>query len=125
MSTVSEMRPRAAAQDDFLPIHGTDYIELYVGNAKQSAHFYRTAFGFTWEGYAGLETGVRDRASYVLQQGKLGPVLTTPLQPDSLIADHIRRHGTASATWPCGSKTPKRRTARRPPAGPGDGTGVF
>ncbi len=116
MLTVSEMRPRAAALDDFLPIHGTDYIELYVGNAKQSAHYYRTAFGFTWEGYAGLETGVRDRASYVLQQGKVRLVLTTPLQPDSPIADHIRRHGDGVrdvALWVEDAESAYRETTAR------------
>ncbi len=78
---------------DFLPINGTDYIELYVGNAKQSAHFYRSAFGFRLVAYAGLETGVRDRSSYVLQQDKIRLVLTSPLQPDHPISDHIRLHG--------------------------------
>ena len=64
--------------DDFLPLLGTDYVELYVGNAKQAAHFYKTAFGFQSLAYAGLETGVRDRTSYVVQQGKIRLVLTTP-----------------------------------------------
>jgi 4-hydroxyphenylpyruvate dioxygenase len=63
--------------NDFLPINGTDYIEFYVGNAKQAAYFYRTAFGFKLVAYAGPETGVRDRASYVLQQNKVRFVLTT------------------------------------------------
>ncbi len=79
--------------DDFLPLLGTDYVELYVGNAKQAAHFYKTAFGFQSLAYAGLETGVRDRVSYVLQQGKIKLVLTTPLQSDTLISDHIKKHG--------------------------------
>lgn len=78
---------------DFLPINGTDYVELYVGNAKQAAHYYKTAFGFQSLAYAGLETGVRDRASYVLQQDKIRLVLTTPFDPDSDISDHIRQHG--------------------------------
>ena len=81
------------AADDFLPISGTDYVELYVGNAKQSAHFYKTAFGFQSLAYAGLETGVRDRASYVLQQDKIRLVLTTPLDSQSEISNHIRKHG--------------------------------
>jgi 4-hydroxyphenylpyruvate dioxygenase len=81
--------------DDFLPLLGTDYVELYVGNAKQAAHFYKTAFGFQSLAYAGLETGVRDRASYVLQQGKIRLVLTTPLTSKSPIADHIKKHGDA------------------------------
>jgi 4-hydroxyphenylpyruvate dioxygenase len=81
--------------EDFLPLLGTDYVELYVGNAKQAAHFYKTAFGFQSLAYAGLETGVRDRASYVLQQDKIRLVLTTPLKSESYIADHIRKHGDA------------------------------
>jgi 4-hydroxyphenylpyruvate dioxygenase len=64
---------------DFLPLLGTDYIELYVGNAKQAAHYYKTAFGFQSLAYAGLETGVKDRTSYVLEQDKIRLVLTTPL----------------------------------------------
>ena len=79
--------------EDFLPLLGTDYVELYVGNAKQSAHFYKTAFGFQSMAYAGLETGVKDRASYVLQQDKIRLILTTPLHKDSKIADHIKKHG--------------------------------
>lgn len=78
---------------DFLPINGTDYVELYVGNAKQAAHYYKTAFGFQDLAYAGLETGVRDRTSYVLQQGKIRLVLTTPFDPESEIAQHLRLHG--------------------------------
>jgi len=81
------------AAQDFLPINGTDYVELYVGNAKQAAHFYKTAFGFQELAYAGLETGVRDRVSYVLVQDKIRLVLTTPFDPNSEISDHIRRHG--------------------------------
>lgn len=78
---------------DFLPLLGTDYVEFYVGNAKQAAHFYKTAFGFQSLAYAGLETGVRDRASYVLQQDKVRLVLTTALHEDSPIGDHVRKHG--------------------------------
>lgn len=78
---------------DFLPINGTDYIELYVGNAKQAAHFYKTAFGFQNLAYAGPETGVRDVASYVLQQGKIRLVLTTPLKSSNPISEHIYKHG--------------------------------
>lgn len=81
--------------EDFLPLLGTDYVELYVGNAKQAAHYYKTAFGFQSLAYAGLETGVRDRASYVLAQGKIRLVLTTPLNSHSPIAEHIKRHGDA------------------------------
>ncbi len=78
---------------DFLPINGTDYVELYVGNAKQAAHFYKTAFGFQSLAYAGLETGVRDRVSYVLKQDKIRLVLTTPLHSDSPVGEHIKKHG--------------------------------
>ncbi|MDZ4757337.1 MAG: 4-hydroxyphenylpyruvate dioxygenase [Bacteroidota bacterium] len=78
---------------DFLPINGTDYVELYVGNAKQAAHYYKTAFGFQDLAYAGLETGVRDRTSYVLQQGKIRLVLTTPFEGESEIAKHLAKHG--------------------------------
>ena len=78
---------------DFLPINGTDYVELYVGNAKQSAHYYKTAFGFQSLAYAGLETGVRDKTSYVLVQDKIRLVLTTSFDPDSEISNHVRKHG--------------------------------
>ncbi len=79
--------------EDFLPLLGTDYVELYVGNAKQSAHYYKTAFGFQSEAYAGLETGVKDRVSYVLKQDKIRLVLTTPLTEGGLINEHINKHG--------------------------------
>jgi len=78
---------------DFLPLLGTDYVEFYVGNAKQSAHYYKTAFGYQSLAYAGLETGVRDRTSYVLKQDKIRIVLTTPLTQDSPIHDHLKKHG--------------------------------
>ncbi len=78
---------------DFLPLLGTDYIEFYVGNAKQAAHFYKTAFGFQSLAYAGLETGVKDRASYVLKQDKIRLVLTTPLNSSSPINEHLAKHG--------------------------------
>jgi 4-hydroxyphenylpyruvate dioxygenase len=84
--------------NDFLPINGTDYIEFYVGNAKQAAYFYRTAFGFKLVAYAGPETGVRDRASYVLQQNKVRFVLTTPMHPGNDIANHINHHGDGVKT---------------------------
>src|SRR6188474_367921 len=80
-------------QTDFLPLQGTDYVEFYVGNAKQSAHYYITAFGFQPLAYAGPETGVKDRASYAVRQNKLTVVLTTPLRPGNEIADHIYKHG--------------------------------
>src|ERR1043165_4040618 len=78
---------------DFLPINGTDYVELYVGNAKQAAHYYKTAFGFQSLAYSGLETGNKEYCSYVLGQDKIRLVLTTPFNPDGDFAGHIRRHG--------------------------------
>ncbi|MBI3234089.1 MAG: 4-hydroxyphenylpyruvate dioxygenase [Bacteroidetes bacterium] len=78
---------------DFLPINGTDYVELYVGNAKQAAHYYKTALGFQDLAYAGLETGIKDRTSYVLQQGKIRLVLTTPFDTESDISKHLMKHG--------------------------------
>ncbi len=88
---ISELKPDTIK--DFLPLNGTDYIELYVGNAKQAAHFYKTAFGFQSLAYAGPETGVKDRASYVLIQNKIRLVLTTPLKSDHPISEHIKKHG--------------------------------
>ncbi|MDA8650773.1 MAG: 4-hydroxyphenylpyruvate dioxygenase [Flavobacteriaceae bacterium] len=88
--------------EDFLPLLGTDYVELYVGNAKQSAHFYKTAFGFQTEAYAGLETGAKDRVSYVLRQDKIRLVLTSPLVAGGALNDHINTHGDgvkAVALW--------------------------
>src|SRR4051794_15604622 len=78
---------------DFLPLQGTDHVKLYVGNAKQAAHYYMSAFGFQALAYGGPETGIKDRCSYVLRQHKLTLVLTTPLHPGSEIADHIFLHG--------------------------------
>ncbi|MBN8837736.1 MAG: 4-hydroxyphenylpyruvate dioxygenase [Sphingobacteriia bacterium] len=80
-------------QTDFLPLQGTDYVEFYVGNAKQAAHFYKTAFGFQSLAYAGPETGVKGKASYAIRQNKLTFVLTTPLTTDNAIADHVYKHG--------------------------------
>ena len=90
--------PTSAETHDVFPINGTDFIEFYVGNAKQASHYYRAAFGFHLVAYRGPETGTRDRASYVLQQGKIRLVLTTPIRPDASdearwIADHVHRHG--------------------------------
>jgi 4-hydroxyphenylpyruvate dioxygenase len=98
MATTIETAPNAAPAKDTFPINGTDYIEFYVGNAKQAAHYYRAAFGFQLVGYRGPETGVRDRASYLLQQDKIRFVLTTPIRPDlseeaKVIAQHIYDHG--------------------------------
>ncbi|PWA04288.1 4-hydroxyphenylpyruvate dioxygenase [Flavobacterium psychrotolerans] len=78
---------------DFLPLLGTDYVELYVGNAKQAAHFYKTTFGFQSHAYCGLETGSRDKVSYVLKQDKILLVLTTALTSDSPISEHVKKHG--------------------------------
>ncbi|HIB47655.1 MAG TPA: 4-hydroxyphenylpyruvate dioxygenase [Flavobacteriaceae bacterium] len=88
--------------EDFLPLLGTDYVELYVGNAKQAAHFYKTAFGFQSLAYAGLETGLKDRVSYVLQQDKIRLVLTSPLNKGGDINRHLDEHGDAAkviALW--------------------------
>ena len=93
MSTLIEpILPNTIAAD-FLPLQGTDYVEFYVGNAKQAAHFYKTAFGFQSLAYAGPETGVKDKVSYVICQNKLTFVLTTHLRGDNEIADHIYKHG--------------------------------
>jgi 4-hydroxyphenylpyruvate dioxygenase len=100
----------AKTQQDFLPLKGTDHVEFYVGNARQAAYYYRTAFGMSLVAYAGPETGQRDRASYVVQQGKIRFVFTTSLRPGCPIADHVARHGDgvrvialevddASAAW--------------------------
>jgi 4-hydroxyphenylpyruvate dioxygenase len=83
----------ASVEQDFLPLNGTDHVEYWVGNARQAAHFYRTAFGFRLAAYRGPETGLRDRASYVLVQNKIRLVLTTPLHPDHPITEHVRTHG--------------------------------
>lgn len=95
MSTAPDAAVAAAPANvkDFLPLNGTDYVEFYVGNAKQAAHYYKTAFGFQSLAYAGPETGVKDRTSYVLVQNKLRFVLTTPLHPNNDIAAHIAAHG--------------------------------
>jgi 4-hydroxyphenylpyruvate dioxygenase len=96
MATMTQ--PVQETATDTFPINGTDYIEFYVGNAKQAAHYYRAAFGFRLVAYRGPETGTRDRASYVLQQDKIRFVLTTALRPGesaeaAAVADHVHRHG--------------------------------
>jgi 4-hydroxyphenylpyruvate dioxygenase len=83
----------AATATDTFPINGTDYVEFYVGNAKQASHFYRTAFGFQLVAYRGPETGVRDRASYLLQQNKIRLLLTTAIRPNHPAAEHVHKHG--------------------------------
>ena len=92
-TTIAAPNAAPAAEADFLPLQGTDYIEFYVGNAKQAAHYYKTAFGFQSLAYAGPETGTKDRASYVIRQNNLTFVLTTPVRPDNPVADHIYKHG--------------------------------
>ena len=89
----STIKPTETQSHDFLPLNGTDYIELYVGNAKQAAYYYKTAFGFQSLAYAGPETGMKGVASYVLVQNKIKLVLTTPLKQDNEITEHIRKHG--------------------------------
>jgi len=91
MQTTSQLQTETTL--DFLPLKGTDFIEFYVGNAKQAAHFYKTAFGFQSLAYAGPETGVKDRSSYVLIQGKMRIMLTTPLNSTHPINQHILKHG--------------------------------
>ncbi|MER3471647.1 MAG: 4-hydroxyphenylpyruvate dioxygenase [Chitinophagaceae bacterium] len=91
--TATENKSSVQQQTDFLPLQGTDYVEFYVGNAKQAAHYYMSAFGFQAIAYAGPETGVKDRASYVVRQNKLTFVLTTPIRANNEIAEHIYKHG--------------------------------
>lgn len=101
---------------DFLPLLGTDYVEFIVGNAKQAAHFYKTAFGFQSLAYAGLETGVKDRASYVLVQDKIRIVLTTPLTAESELNNHIVQHGDGVkvvALWVDDARKSYEETIRR------------
>lgn len=93
MSSITATGTKQQTATDFLPLEGTDYVEFYVGNAKQAAHYYKTAFGFQSIAYAGPETGVMDRASYAIRQNKLTFVLTTPLRSGNEIAEHIYRHG--------------------------------
>lgn len=93
MNTVTANEIKKKTETDFLPLQGTDYVEFYVGNAKQAAHFYKTAFGFQSLAYAGPETGMKDKVSYVIRQNKLTFVLTTPLRINNPIADHIYKHG--------------------------------
>ncbi len=90
---VAAPKPASSAETDFLPLQGTDYVEFWVGNAKQAAHYYKTAFGFQSLAYAGPETGVKDRVSYAIRQNKLTLVLTTALRPGDPIADHVALHG--------------------------------
>jgi 4-hydroxyphenylpyruvate dioxygenase len=105
-----------ASEKDFLPLKGTDHVEFYVGNARQAAYFYRTAFGFSLVAYAGPETGQRDRASYVVQQGKIRFVLTTPLRSNHPIAEHLHKHGDGVrvvALWVDDARSAWKETTRR------------
>ena len=123
MSTL--LHPEVTTEKDFLPLNGTDYVEFYVGNARQASYFYRLAFGMSLVAYAGPETGLRDRASYVLQQGKVRFVLTTPLRPDGEIAHHVIATVTACAMSRCGWMTPGRRGKRQQSAGRGASTSLM
>lgn len=101
METTATAEKTQEAQD-FMPINGTDYLELYVSNAKQAAHFYRSAFGFKALAYAGLETGIKDRESYVVVQDKIRLMLTSPLRSGTVIGEHIDKHGDGvkvTALW--------------------------
>jgi 4-hydroxyphenylpyruvate dioxygenase len=93
MNTGAATKENTITKNDFLPLQGTDYVEFYVGNARQAAHYYMSAFGFQALAYAGPETGIKDRASYAVRQNKLTFVLTTPLRPGNEMADHIYKHG--------------------------------
>jgi 4-hydroxyphenylpyruvate dioxygenase len=92
-TTIAAPTKTPAVENDFLPLQGTDYIEFYVGNAKQAAHFYKTVFGFQSLAYSGPETGTKEKASYAIRQNKLTFLLTTPLRSGNAIADHIAKHG--------------------------------
>jgi 4-hydroxyphenylpyruvate dioxygenase len=114
MSTLAH--PEVQTQKDFLPLNGTDNVEFYVGNARQASYYYRVAFGMKLVAYAGPETGVRNRASYVLEQGKVRFVLTTPLRPDGEVAEHVHRHGDGVhdvALWVDDAKQAWKETTKR------------
>src|ERR1700684_3641102 len=113
-------------QKDFLPLNGTDYVEFYVGNARQAAYFYRSAFGMRLTAYRGPETGTRDRASWVVEQGRVRLVLTTALQPDHPVAEHVRLHGNGVrdiALWVDDAESAYRETTRRGARGVQEPTG--
>ena len=116
MPQVAEQIANLKTADDFLPIHGTDHIEFYVGNAKQAAFFYRSCLGFSLIAYRGPETGTRDRVSYVLEQNKIRLVFTTALQPSGEVADHVFRHGDgvkSVALWVDDAESAYRETTAR------------
>src|ERR1700753_1359127 len=93
MQPVTAIENKPVPQKDFLPFQGTDFVEFYVGNAKQAAHYYKSAFGFQSLAYAGPETGVKNKVSYVVKQDKLIFVFTTSLRTGTPIADHVYLHG--------------------------------
>ena len=114
MHTLTEAQ--TGAQKDFLPLNGTDYVEFYVGNARQAAYFYRSAFGMRLTAYRGPETGTRDRASWLVEQGKIRLVFTTALAPEHPVADHVRWHGDGVrdiALWVDDAESAYRETTRR------------
>jgi 4-hydroxyphenylpyruvate dioxygenase len=116
MQKLAEQSVRGKTAVDFLPLNGTDHVEFYVGNAKQAAYYYRTAFGMKLAAYRGPETGTRDRTSYLVEQGKIRFVLTTPLYPEGPIADHIRLHGDGVheiALWVDDAESAFRETTKR------------
>lgn len=101
---------------DFLALKGIDHVELWVGNAKQASHFYMHAFGFKQTGYLGPETGVRDRASYLLEQGKIRLILTSPIRSEGPIAEHVAKHGDGVrdiALWVDDAESAFRETVKR------------
>src|SRR3569833_3204030 len=105
-----------SVEKDLLPQNGTDYVEFYVGNARQAAHYYRSAFGFRLAAYRGPETGVRARASYLLVQKKIRFLLTTPLQPEHPVAEFVRMHGDGVrdiALWVDDAESAWRETTSR------------
>ena len=118
MSTTLEatVSPATPQHEDFLPLRGTDHVEFYVGNARQAAYFYRAAFGMRLVAYSGPETGRRDRASYVVQQGKVRFVLTTPLRSGTEISAHVAKHGDgvrSIALWVDDARRSWEETTRR------------
>ena len=115
-TSMSHAVAEVSEERDFLPLRGTDHVEFFVGNARQAAYFYRAAFGMSLVAYAGPETGRRDSASYVVQQGKIRFVLTTPLRSGDPISEHIHRHGDgvrAIALWVDDARQAWRETTRR------------
>jgi len=116
MPQLAEKPSQHASQQDFLPLNGTDYVEFYVGNARQASYFYRAAFGMKLVAYRGPETGTRDGASYMVQQDKIRFIFTTPLHPEGPIAEHIKLHGDGVheiALWVDDAESAYRETTKR------------